>query len=122
MMELVKLVGTEKQVAWANDIRAKALRLDDVRRNYRFIADENRASWWIDHRYDLDDAIIRAARKAKLQVAAGYTKTQIFRRAHQLAKAMKSQYPDTDYHANFSTALKELYAVIRYARRELVAA
>ncbi len=75
MQNLVKLEGTEKQVAWAEDIRAKALNQKDTVIQYyqrmgadatrlaewaiEKIAQQESASWWIGVRGEDLDTILR---------------------------------------------------------------
>jgi hypothetical protein len=54
---LVALTGSDKQIAWANDIRAKAvaniLRYNPKDAFFNLINAKTEARWWIDNRYDL---------------------------------------------------------------------
>ena len=50
---LVPLIGTPAQIAWASEIRERALRLVSTEQRARILS-ESRASWWIDRRNDLD--------------------------------------------------------------------
>ena len=63
-----KLHGSEKQVAWALDIRANAMRI--IKRIAKPEAQEelanavesmDSAAWWIDNRYDIVRAVNRVA-------------------------------------------------------------
>lgn len=47
------LSGSPKQIAWASDIRERALRLLSPERTEK-IRTEPSARWWIDHRDSLD--------------------------------------------------------------------
>jgi hypothetical protein len=46
------LVGSDKQIAWASDIRARALRLLPADKADRLRA-ETSAKWWIEHRSEV---------------------------------------------------------------------
>ena len=46
---LPQLTGSDKQIAWATDIRARALRLLPADRSDK-LRPETSARWWIDHR------------------------------------------------------------------------
>lgn len=77
---LPQLTGSEKQIAWATKIRNNALdiinaaneRNTEAKRQVladfrdKWLAIETSASYWIDHRYDFDDAadIVRAIIKS----------------------------------------------------------
>ena len=65
------LVGTPKQVAWAATIRQEYL--DEVLCGVadNVIEREARASWWIDNRYAISDAVNRVRRAAIAQAAKG---------------------------------------------------
>lgn len=49
---LPMLVGSDKQVAWAADIRARALRLLPPEKAQK-IRPETSARWWIDNRHEV---------------------------------------------------------------------
>ena len=65
------LSGTPKQVAWAATIRQEYL--DEVLCGVAdsVIEREARASWWIDNRYTIGDAVTRVRRAAIAQAAKG---------------------------------------------------
>lgn len=59
--------------------------------------------------------------KKMLQEIASFSKSQLFKRAHQLARQFTKKYSGTSYSANFSICLKELYAGIQEAKARLAA-
>ena len=52
---LVELTGSEKQIAWANNIRAelvaKALESKPKKKFFDLVNEKTDAKWWIDHRH-----------------------------------------------------------------------
>ena len=73
--------GTEKQVAWANDLRNKAIRdFDEYREEmkrqgkkdnagcdvYRaWLANHTEAKWWIDNRFEISIGVTALMRKER---------------------------------------------------------
>lgn len=58
---MVDLNGSEKQIAWANKIRAKLVLMATEQRNvndtfWEYVNKKTDASWWIDHRFICDYA------------------------------------------------------------------
>lgn len=114
--DLPELVGSPKQVAWAMDIRREAyndLAMDGHKKAFASISDESSAKFWIDNRDSLSSIAIN---RHKSSVAKTLTKSDIFKAAHRAARFLKAQYPDTDYHANFAIALKDLYSMVKSAK------
>ncbi|MGE5631401.1 MAG: hypothetical protein ACM3TR_09930 [Caulobacteraceae bacterium] len=113
---LPDLTGTPKQIAWAEKIRADKHNMFKGR-GFTYIANETSAAWWIDHRNDVESEIYNRFQVAQKQQATAkalsMTKSDIFKRAHQLAKQLKADYPDTDYRTNFAESLRALYAAIK---------
>ncbi len=63
--DLPKLKGTEKQIAWANNLRAKLIQKfpDHPQEAKQAIAALSLdAKWWIDHRDEVDDQLIERIR------------------------------------------------------------
>jgi hypothetical protein len=112
---LPALTGTPKQIDWANKIRMEKYQMF-ASRGFEYISRETSAAWWIDHRNNVEDEIASRARASKVSRIASMSKAEIFRKAHELAKALKAQYPDTDYKANFAESLRALYAAIKLAK------
>jgi hypothetical protein len=116
---LPALTGTPKQIDWANKIRCEKYQMF-ANRGFERIANESAAAWWIDHRNDVESEIYtrsQATRKADLaKKVLSLTKSDIFNRAHALAKQLKTQYPDTNYRANFAESLRALYAAVKIAK------
>ena len=116
---LPALTGTPKQIEWANKIRCEKYQMF-ANRGFEHVANESTAVWWIDHRSDVETEIYnrsQVTRKADLaKKVLALTKSDIFNRAHALAKQLKTQYPDTDYRANFAESLRALYAAVKIAK------
>lgn len=49
---LPQLIGSDKQIAWAAQIRERALRLLSVEKTEK-IKPESSSKWWIENRYSL---------------------------------------------------------------------
>lgn len=56
-IDMVHLNGTEKQVAWANTIRAEAvasvMKLKPNDKFFKMVNSKTEAKWWIDHRGEM---------------------------------------------------------------------
>lgn len=119
LRELPELTGTEKQVSWALKIRAEKYQMFKGEK-FDAIKNETSAAWWIENRFDVEsiicDRINESRRQERINKIKSMSKSEIFKRAHVLARKMKELYPDTDYKANFSVALKELYAALKSIR------
>jgi hypothetical protein len=111
-VNLPALVGTPRQVEWANKIRFEKYQMF-AGRGFEFVSSETSAAWWIDHRYTIEDAMRDNSRAQANTKILAMSKSDIFKRAHVLAKNLKVQYPDTDYRANFAECLKALYTAIK---------
>ena len=74
---LAPLVGSPKQIAWAETIRAKRLAAlqRDNSETVMIIARITDAKWWIDHRSDTDDGLVASAR-AYISVDVGARQSQ----------------------------------------------
>lgn len=59
------------------------------------------------------DLLSKGFTMEQIKQQASISKSQIFRQAHQIAKAVTAQYPDTDYRVNFALALREAYCIIK---------
>lgn len=115
-MKLVELVGTQKQIAWANSIRENALKVSEIRNYFRYIENESSASFWIDNRFDFYSVIkARAAKEYKASLK-NLTKSEIFKKAHALAKKIKAAHPEVNYSAEFSLCLKLVYSAVKEAK------
>lgn len=109
--DLPALVGTDKQVAWAADIR----------RNFyakypalKTVVTETSAKWWIEARLDsLAEKHLEIIRRK--EIAKNMTKADIFRRAHTITKALVAKYPGVNYQAQFAQSLKFAYEWVREA-------
>jgi hypothetical protein len=110
---LPNLTGSEKQIAWAEKIRADKSKMN----GFDYIKSESSAKWWIEHRDCCEMEIINRMKQEKenriKEQATTMSASMIFTRAHQLAKKMKTEYSDTDYRANFAEALRAIYAAIK---------
>jgi hypothetical protein len=113
---LPDLVGSPKQIAWGDKIRAAAY-AEYKNKGFNYVATESSAAWWIDNRNDIDSVIRKRAYDAKeLEMAKRVltmTKSEIFKKAHEMAKKTTVKYPDTSYKTNFSLILKAVYAEIK---------
>lgn len=68
-IELVDLTGTEKQIKWADDIRARAVALClKSKPNQKFwdlVNTKTDSKWWIDHRDELQYSALQIAKTLK---------------------------------------------------------
>jgi hypothetical protein len=80
---------------------------------FNYISTETSAAWWIENRNNISSIIYDRYQSKKIDRIKSMSKSEIFKRAHVLAKRMSEQYPDTDYRANFAIALKELYTALK---------
>jgi len=113
---LPELAGSVKQIAWAEKIRAQKFN-EFNGKGFNFIVTETSAAWWIENRNSCESVIIARSRKAKVENLANMSKSEMFKRAHKLAKKVKTAHPETNYSANFAIALKEIYAAVKSLKK-----
>ena len=115
---LPALTGSEKQISWAKDIRAKAVKDSFfVKKYFSVISSETSAKWWIENRFNFEsictERLEKDARIKKAAKAKALTKSQIFKGAHAMAKKIKADHPEVDYRAQFSICLKAAYEYLK---------
>lgn len=114
---LPALTGSEKQISWAKDIRAKAIKDSFVKKYFSLISGETSAKWWIENRFDFESICTKRFEKdAKAKKAArakALTKSQIFKGAHAMARKIKADHPEVNYRAQFSICLKAAYEYLK---------
>lgn len=118
--DLPQLVGSPKQIAWAEKIRAEKYNMFNGK-DFDIVSGETSAVWWIEHRDNVETEIFKRSRQTQVDALANMSKSEIFRRAHMAARKVKTTYPDVDYSATFAICIKELYAALKALKANKIA-
>lgn len=91
---------------------------DEIRMSYRDYKNEHSSCKTKSGSYDSKSKtiVVYVPKSKKTSTKILPSKSEIFKAAHNIARALKDAYPDTDYRTNFSLTLKEIYVNIKTAQ------
>ena len=108
---LPELTGSERQVAWAMDIRHKASKSN----GFNSIKNETSAKWWIDNRFELDEIMYNNSYLARAKQVVAMTKSDLFKLAHKRTHELVNGEKRISYQATFGLVLKYMYELVSEA-------